>query len=124
MTSTALGDYGNLKHQGLWLISVGEWYRVVLMSSALEFGYLSELSHRLLAEISFFVQKEATRGFLNLLFTKDQRISQIQEYHQRIGTSVTSFQVSHHIFSLRRFFALTNRTDIRIIEYSSLAIKE
>jgi hypothetical protein len=62
--------------------------------------YLSELSHRLLAEISSFVQKEAARGFLNLLFTKDQRISQIQEYHQRIGTSVTSFQESHDIFSL------------------------
>jgi hypothetical protein len=96
---------------------------VVLMSIAIKL-YTYRSCHRLLDEISSFVQKEATRGFLNLLFTKDQRISQIQEYHQRIGTSVTSFQASHYIFSLRRFFTLTNRTDIRIVEYSSLAIKE
>src|ERR1700734_572290 len=55
-------------------------------------------SHRLLAEISAFVQKEADCGFLKLLFTKDRRITRIEEYHRRIGTSVTSFQESHYIF--------------------------
>src|SRR5882762_3043420 len=97
MTSTALDDYWRLKHQGLWLIYGGSWYCCPMtMSIAMELcTYRS--CHRLLDKISSFVQKEATRGFLNLLFTKDQRISQIQEYHQQIGTCVTSFQVSHHI---------------------------
>jgi len=54
------------------------------------------LSHRLLDEISGFVQKEHLCGFLKLLFTKDQRIAQIEVYHRRIATSVASFQVSSH----------------------------
>ncbi|KIM87192.1 hypothetical protein PILCRDRAFT_303643 [Piloderma croceum F 1598] len=53
---------------------------------------------RLLNEISTFVQKEASRPFLTLLFTKDQRIAQIDQYHRRIGTAVTSFQAGRHIF--------------------------
>jgi len=48
----------------------------------------------LLDEITTFVQKEASRGFLNLLFTKDRRISRINEYHRRIAMSATSFQIS------------------------------
>jgi hypothetical protein len=50
--------------------------------------------HRLLDDIAVFVQKEASCGFLKLLYTKDQRIAQIEEYHRCIGTSVTSFQES------------------------------
>jgi hypothetical protein len=48
----------------------------------------------LLKEISTFIQREASRGFLKLLFTKDQRITQIEGYHRRIGTSIESFQAS------------------------------
>jgi hypothetical protein len=55
-------------------------------------------SYRLLKEISAFVQREASRGFLKLLFTKDQRIAQIEAYHRRITTSVESFQVSRARF--------------------------
>jgi len=44
-----------------------------------------------------FVQKEHLCGFLKLLFTKDQRIAQIEVYHRRITTSVASFQVSSHL---------------------------
>jgi hypothetical protein len=51
-------------------------------------------SHRLLDEISAFVQKEALCGFLKLLFTKDQRITRIEEYHRRIGDAATTFQAS------------------------------
>jgi hypothetical protein len=51
----------------------------------------------LLNKISTFVQKEASRPFLTLLFTKGQRIAQIDQYHRRIGTAVTSFQVDRHI---------------------------
>src|ERR1700683_295751 len=43
-----------------------------------------ELSYRLLEEISTFIKKEASCIFLKLLFTKDQRITQIDEYHRRI----------------------------------------
>jgi hypothetical protein len=50
--------------------------------------------HRLLDEISEFVQKEPLCGFLKLLFTKDQRIAQIDAYHRRIAISVASFEVS------------------------------
>ncbi|KIM73018.1 hypothetical protein PILCRDRAFT_15623 [Piloderma croceum F 1598] len=44
----------------------------------------------LLVEISSFVQKEATRGFLKLLFTKDERIARIEEYHRHIGTLISA----------------------------------
>jgi hypothetical protein len=53
----------------------------------------------LLAEIGTFVQKPASSEFLKLLFTKDQRISQLEEYHGRIGTLITSFQASCDIMS-------------------------
>jgi hypothetical protein len=48
-------------------------------------------SYSLLKEISAFVQREASRRFLKLLFTKDQRITQIEGYHQRIEASIKSF---------------------------------
>jgi hypothetical protein len=41
-----------------------------------------------------FVRKEAVRGFLKLLFTKDQRVTQIEVY---IDTSIDSFQASTRI---------------------------
>ena len=56
-------------------------------------------SYRLLEEIAAFVQKESSRGFLKLLFTKDERIARIEGYHRRIGTAVTSFHASLNIFS-------------------------
>jgi hypothetical protein len=34
---------------------------------------------------------------LKVLFTKDERIARIEQYHRRIATAVTSFQESHHI---------------------------
>jgi hypothetical protein len=52
------------------------------------------LSCRLLEEILVFIEKEGSCVFLKLLFTKDQRIAKIDEYHKRIASSVTSFQVS------------------------------
>ena len=51
-------------------------------------------SHRLLDKILTFIQKEGVYRFLKLLFTKDQRITQIEGYHHLIRTLVTSFQVS------------------------------
>jgi hypothetical protein len=51
----------------------------------------------LLEEISVFVQKETSRPFIKLLFTKGQRIAQIEQYHRCISTAVTSFQASHHV---------------------------
>jgi hypothetical protein len=56
------------------------------------------ISHRLLDEISEFVQKEVTCSFLKLLFTKGQRIARIEQYHERITTAVTSFQASRDTF--------------------------
>ncbi len=53
--------------------------------------------HRLLEEISVFVQKETSRPFIKLLFTKGQRIAQIEQYHRSISTTVTSFQASRHV---------------------------
>jgi hypothetical protein len=53
---------------------------------------------RLLEEISTFAQKEASCGFLKLLFTKDQRIARIESYYRRIGISIESFQASCSVF--------------------------
>ena len=41
-----------------------------------------------------FIQKESSCGFLKLLFTKDQRITRIEGYYQRIDTSIESFEAS------------------------------
>jgi hypothetical protein len=53
-------------------------------------------SHSLFHEISAFILKEASAGFLKQLFTKDQRIARIEEYHRHIGSSVASFQASYN----------------------------
>jgi hypothetical protein len=53
--------------------------------------------HRLLEDISAFVQKETSRPFMKLLFTKNLRIAQIEQYHRSISTAVTSFQASRDI---------------------------
>ena len=58
------------------------------------------ISCRLLKEISAFVTKEASRGFLQLLFTKGQRISQIGDYYMRIGISIDSFRASFDILDI------------------------
>ena len=56
------------------------------------------------------MQKEAAGGFLKLLFTKDRRISRIEEYHRRLGTLIASFQVSHNLVnSLRRIRPTENQ---------------
>ena len=63
-----------------------------------KFSTYRSLPHRLLDEISVFVQREATHGFLKLLFCKDQRIVEIEAYHRNIAMLVNSFQESSHIF--------------------------
>jgi hypothetical protein len=52
----------------------------------------------LLTEISSFVEKEADRAFLNLLFTADARISRIDQYHRSVEAIATSFQAGYHLF--------------------------
>jgi hypothetical protein len=80
-------------------------------------------SHRLLDEISAFVQKEASRPFLGLLFTKDQRIAQIEKYHRRNSTAVISFQVSHDIFTASPIDT-SGAQDISVARHSYLAGEE
>jgi hypothetical protein len=46
-----------------------------------------------LNEISIFIHKAASYGFLKLLFTKEQRITLIEGYYRHMGISVQSFQV-------------------------------
>ena len=81
-TSTAVDDLG----------------RFVILTMSYILGSYWRISHRLLNEISEFVQKEVSYPFLKLLFTKDQRIARIEQYHGRITTAVTSFQVSRDTF--------------------------
>jgi len=50
--------------------------------------------HKLLQEIARFVKKQSSANFVKLLFTKDDRISRIVGYHQRIATLVQAFQIS------------------------------
>lgn len=50
--------------------------------------------HSLLRTIDSFVEKEVSVHFLKLLFTKNQRIARIEAFHQRISTSVASFQIA------------------------------
>ena len=79
------------------LTSIANLDRFVSLTLTRVPGSHWHLSCRLLDEISVFVQKEASRPFLMLLFTKGQRITQIEQYHGRLSTAVTSFQASHHI---------------------------
>jgi hypothetical protein len=81
-TSTAVDDLG----------------RFVILTMFYVLGSDQRISYRLLNEISEFVQKEVSCPFLKLLFTKGQRIARIEEYHGRITTAVTSFQVSRDTF--------------------------
>jgi hypothetical protein len=48
---------------------------------------------RLIKEINFFVQNEQGRGFLKLLFSKDERIAAIENYHRRLCVCATALQV-------------------------------
>jgi hypothetical protein len=47
---------------------------------------------RLLEEILVFVQKHTAQGFLKSLYTKGDRITQIDAYHRRLAFSIDSFQ--------------------------------
>jgi len=49
---------------------------------------------RLLDEISVFLQGQISAGFLQLLYSKDERISMIEGYHRRISAIADAFQVS------------------------------
>jgi hypothetical protein len=73
--------------------------------------------HRLLDEISVFVQKDASCVFLKLLFTKNERIDKISEYHVRIGTLIAAFQVTCHIFCLLYHLTRIEPTDIGAAEH-------
>lgn len=68
--------------------------RFILFTMPQRFVSNRRSPHRLLDEISTFIQKETSRPFLQVIFSKDRRVSQIEEYHRRIATAVTSFQVS------------------------------
>jgi hypothetical protein len=69
-------------------------HRFAMLTLSWALGFDRFPSHRLLDEISAFVQKEALCGFLKLLFTKDQRIARIEAFHRRIGDAATAFQAS------------------------------
>ncbi|KIM77023.1 hypothetical protein PILCRDRAFT_825765 [Piloderma croceum F 1598] len=71
---------------------------------------------RFLDEISIFAQK-ASRPFLTVLFTKCQRIAQIDQYHRRIGTAVTSFQISS-LVSIRAW--QVRNDDARVVDRQAL----
>lgn len=87
------------------------------------FGHLWEPC-RLLEEISTFVEKDASCTFLKLLFTKDQRITKIDEYQRRIATLVTSFQAScPHLWRLHTV-TWTDPIDIGVAWHSCLAGEE
>jgi hypothetical protein len=47
----------------------------------------------LLEEILRFSKKQASYNFIQQIFTKDKRITQIGEYRHQIGTMVAAFQV-------------------------------
>jgi hypothetical protein len=50
----------------------------------------------LLKEVSAFVQKQTTKGFMKSLLMKEARIAQIDSYYRRIEAFVASFQVGSH----------------------------
>jgi hypothetical protein len=47
-----------------------------------------------LEEFSVFLQGQVGAGFLKSLYGKEERISQIEEYHRRITATVDAFQVN------------------------------
>ena len=61
------------------------------------------LFYRLLENASAFVEKAASSAFLKLLFTKDQRISRIDGYYNRIGDLFDSFQVGCDVLDAASF---------------------
>jgi hypothetical protein len=63
-----------------------------LIVENLTYRYLKRGS--LLQDISSFVQKLTTDGFMKSLSTKDQRIAQIESYYRQIEAAIASFQVS------------------------------
>jgi hypothetical protein len=69
---------------------------------------------RLLKEINSFVQNENGRGFLKLLFSKDERIVAIDVYHRRLCSCATAFQVSSR--------TLAHDTALTISKISSLVV--
>jgi hypothetical protein len=56
-------------------------------------SHLNFALFRLLDEISAFLQPQIRTGFLKSLYSKEDRISKIEEYHRRISGLVASFQV-------------------------------
>jgi hypothetical protein len=58
-----------------------------------------------------------------LLFTKGQRITQIDQYHRHIGTTVASFQAGRCI-SIASLMERMSLQDISTGQYSCLAGEE
>jgi hypothetical protein len=56
------------------------------------------------------VQKHAAYSFVKQLFTKDDRIARIDEYHRRIASMVAAFQVFSS-FTHLKLLALTLEND-------------
>jgi hypothetical protein len=84
--------------QAKTLMPLADLRRYVVIT--LPLAWMSTLPCRLLDEIAAFIQKESPCSFLQLLFTKDQRIARIDTYYRRIGTSIESFQVSCDILKI------------------------
>ena len=93
--STALNAFWSRGPRHLSLTYMGSWYHITVLPKWNTHWYPS---HRLLTEISLFIEKEAARAFLNILFTADERISRIDQYHRRVGAIATSFQASYYMF--------------------------
>jgi hypothetical protein len=52
-----------------------------------------DLFYRLMHQILSFLKKEADRDFLASIFAKDDRITQIEDYHRKICTLTNTFKV-------------------------------
>jgi hypothetical protein len=51
---------------------------------------------RLLEEISAFVEGQINGGFLESLYSNEERICKIEEYYRRINAILGAFQVNLH----------------------------
>lgn len=49
---------------------------------------------RLLKDISAYIQKQSSFGFIKLLLIKDERLATIETFHRRISNSINAFHVS------------------------------
>lgn len=76
----------------------------------------------LLEEISAFVQKQSSYGFLKLLIVKDQRIVAIEGYHHRIEVSANAFQVCLNEANDSCHTINSPTPDFVSFEYSRLAV--